>query len=52
MERVSAVLDADIEQGEREQRNVRIPVVDVACDHGASFTGSRTLLAINQIGDF
>jgi len=47
VERVTAILDAYIEEAEGQERNIRISVVDVADDHGSRLARGRSLLAVD-----
>lgn len=51
VERIAAVLDADIEQTKREQGDIGIAMVDEGDDSGSSFPWRSTLLRIDQISD-
>lgn len=51
MEGVAAVLDADVEKGQGEHRDVRIAVVDVLDNGDGSLARSIALLRVDQIGN-
>lgn len=51
MERVAAVLDADVEQVEGKQRDVGIAVVDVIDDGHRGLSRGGTLFGVDQVGD-
>lgn len=51
MKRVSAILDANIEQTESKQRDVGVSVVDVVHNGDCSLTRRRALLRINEVRD-
>ena len=51
VEGVAAVLDADVEQVEGEQRDVGVAVVDVVDDGHGGLARGRTLFGVDQVGD-
>jgi hypothetical protein len=51
VERIAAVLDADVEQVEGEQGHVRVAVVDIAHNGHGGLARRRALLGIDEVGD-
>jgi hypothetical protein len=51
VERVAAVLDANVEQVQRQDRDVGVPVVYVADDSISGFARGRPLLGVDEVGD-
>lgn len=50
LESIAAVLDADIEEGEGEHRDIGIAMVDVLDNGDGSLSWSIALLSIDQVG--
>lgn len=51
LERVAAILDADIEQAQGEQGNVWVAVVDVVDDGHGCLARGAALLGVDEVGD-
>lgn len=51
LERVSAVLHADVEEAERQQGHVGVPVVDIVDDRNGGLARRITLLGVYEVRD-
>ena len=51
MEGVAAVLDADVEQAQRQEGDVGVAVVDVADGCHGGFAGGAALFGVDEVGD-
>jgi hypothetical protein len=52
VEGVAAVLDANVEQGQGEHRDIGIAVIDVLHNGDSSLAWSIALFGVDQVGDF